>query len=167
MSGSRVLLVVASVLTALLLQTTAIARLSIFGGRPDLVLLVVICFALADGPAEGMLVGFGAGLLTDLLSDHVLGLLALVLCVTGYVVGRVKLLLDRMATVTPILMVAVASAGAVLAAAGIGLLLGDPRVRWDLVARATVLTALYDVVLTPFVFFAVSGLARRTDAGER
>lgn len=167
MTVNRVLLVVMSVLTALLVQTTVLSRLTFLGARPDLVLVVVVCFALTGGPAVGMATGFGAGLLSDLLSDHVLGLMALVLCVTGYTAGFIRAFLDRLATATPMLFVGVASAAATLAFAALSALLGDARVASAPLLRSVALTALYDVALTPFVFSAVTALTRRTEAGNR
>ncbi len=167
MSGSRWLFVVTSLITAILLQTTVVARLSFLGAKPDLVLVLVVCLALIDGPGVGMVAGFGAGLLSDLLSDHVVGLLALVLCVTGYTAGIVRSFLDRLATTTPMLFVGVATAGATILYAGLSALLGDVRVGTGPVARSVTLTALYDVALTPFVFSAVNALTRRTEPGDR
>lgn len=163
MPANRILLVVTGLLTALLLQTTVLARLSFLKVRPDLVLVVVVCFALIDGPGVGMVTGFCAGLLSDLLSDHVLGLSALVLCVVGYAAGMIRSYLDRLATTTPMLFVGAATAVATLMYAGLALVLGDPRISAPDVAQTLVLASLYDVVLTPFVFSVVTVLTRRTD----
>jgi rod shape-determining protein MreD len=162
-SAPRVLLVATSLLTALLLQTTVLSRYPILGAEPDLLLVVVVCFALTDGPGVGMTAGFGAGLAADLLGDHVLGLLALVYCMVGYAAGIARSFLDRLATTTPVLFVGVATIAATLAYSGLALLLGDPRVSPAEIVRTGVRSALYDVALTPFVFAAVSALARRTE----
>lgn len=167
MSAQRALTVVLFLVTALLLQTTVLSRLHFLGAQPDLVLVVVVCLALTDGPGVGMVGGFGVGLLQDLLSDHTLGLLALVLCCTGYVAGIVRAYLDRLAITTPMLFVGVATATGTVAFALLLALLGDPRVRADAVVRSVTLASLYDVVLTPFVFAAVSALSSRTDEAER
>lgn len=158
MSANRLAVVVLSLFTALLLQTTVLGRLSFLGAKPDLVLVTVACFALADGPGVGMGAGFGIGLTADLLGSHTLGLLALILCVVGYAAGVIRGYFDRLSTVTPMVVVGVLTAVAVLAYAGLGKLLGDPRIDDDPVARSLVLTSFYDVVLTPFVFAAVTAL---------
>lgn len=163
MSANRLAVIVLSVLTALLLQGTVFARMSFLQAKPDLVLVVVVCFALADGPAAGMGAGFGAGLLSDLLGTHTLGLLALVLCVVGYAAGVIRSYFDRLATFTPMLVVGGLTAVAVLMYAGLSALLGESRVALDPLARSLLLTSLYDVVLTPFVFAAVTALRSRSD----
>jgi rod shape-determining protein MreD len=76
---------------ALLLQTTIIPDLRIFGVCADLMLLCTICASLAGGPELGAMVGFAAGLLADLfLTTTPLGLSALVLSLVGYAVGSVR-----------------------------------------------------------------------------
>ncbi len=158
MPANRIAVIVLSLFTALLLQTSVIGRLSFLGAKPDLVLVAVICFALADGPGAGMGAGFGVGLVADLLGHHTLGLLALVYCVVGYAAGVIRSYFDRLSTFTPMLVVGGLTAVTVLLYVGIGALLGDPRIDEDPVVRSLVLTSFYDVVLTPFVFAAVTAL---------
>lgn len=163
MSANRLAVVVLSLVTALALQTSVLARISFLGAKPDLVLVVVVCFALSDGPAVGMGAGFGAGLLLDLLGTHTVGVLALVLCVVGYAGGVIRSYFDRLATFTPMLVVGGLTAVAIVAYAGVSALLGDPRIQGEPVVRSLLLTSLYDVVLTPFVFAAVTALRSRSD----
>jgi rod shape-determining protein MreD len=153
-SANRLAVVVLSVATALVLQTSVLARISFLGAKPDLVLVVVVCFALSDGPAAGMGAGFGAGLLLDLLGTHT---------VVGYGAGVIRSYFDRLATFTPMLVVGALTAIAILMYAGVAALLGDPRISGEPVARSLLLTSLYDVVLTPFVFAAVTALRSRSD----
>ncbi len=167
MPANRLAVVALSLFTALLLQVTVLARLPFLGAKPDLVLVTVVCFALADGPGTGMGAGFGVGLFADLLGSHTLGLLALILCVVGYAAGVIRSYFDRLSTFTPMAVVGGLTAVAVLAYAGIGALLGDPRVDPDPVLRSLLLTSLYDVVLTPFVFAAVTALRSRSDDPAR
>ena len=166
MAANRLAVVVLTLFTALLLQVTVVARLSFLGAKPDLVLVAVVCFALADGPGTGMGAGFGIGLVTDLLGSHTLGLLALIYCVIGYAAGVIRSYFDRLSTFTPMLVVGGLTAVAVLGYAGIGALLGDPRITEEPVVRSLLLTSFYDVVLTPFVFAAVTALRGGSAAHE-
>ena len=77
MSVQRFLLGAASIVTVLLLQLTVIGRLPLPGAAPDLLLVLVVAFALAEGPMSGMVTGFVAGLLADGLAAHEIGRLAL------------------------------------------------------------------------------------------
>src|SRR3954469_22657726 len=85
----RSLFAVAMVLTALLLQAVVVNRIELPGSGPDLLVLIVVAFALGAGPTYGVLLGFLAGLAADVLppADHTLGRLALAYAVIGYLAG--------------------------------------------------------------------------------
>jgi rod shape-determining protein MreD len=170
----RLLLSVALVLAALLLQSTVLARLPLPGGAPDLLLVLVVAFALAEGPQSGTLTGFGAGLLADLTADHELGRTALVLALVGYAAGRVREDPSyggsgERSTLLPFAVVAASAAGAVTLYALQGLLLGDARITGSAWLSALVGTVPYCVLLTPFVVPVVGALVRRVgqDAHHR
>lgn len=92
MNPVRWLLVGAAVVVALALQVSFFPHLAVAGVVPDLVLLVVVAFALARGSREAMLLGFVAGLLLDLAppADHSVGRWALSLVLVAAVAGRVR-----------------------------------------------------------------------------
>jgi rod shape-determining protein MreD len=153
--------------TAISLQGALLSRLTFLGPHPDLVLVVVLSIAMYDGPLAGAVCGFAAGFAVDLLSDHVLGVGALALCLAGWATGTVRDYYDRFSATTPIVIVAIGSAGATLFLGGVLKLLGDPRITWSGLAADVPRIALYDAVLTPFVFAAVSALNRRADPAVR
>jgi rod shape-determining protein MreD len=162
MTAPRFLLGAATVLTAILLQTTIIARLPLPGVAPDLVLVLVVAYALIEGPLQGMTTGFVAGVLLDGLSDHQLGRLALAYAVVGYLAGLIHDDTER-STLVPFMAVAMGGFVGVLLFAGEGMLLGDPRVGLYAVVRSLISSVPYDVVLTPFVIPPVGALVRRLD----
>lgn len=163
MTFSRVMLSVLLVLTAAVLQVTVVNRLPIPGAGPDLVLLVVIGLAVVVGPMAGASIGFGAGLLVDLMPPTAteVGRWALVLCVIGYIAGQIQVDAKRSALVV-LGAVAGLAALAALLFAGLGLLFGDPRISGDLVVSTLVSSVLYDLLLAPFVIPGVMALTRRT-----
>lgn len=168
MTARRLLLGLATVLPAVLLQTTVLARLPLPGGAPDLLLVLVVAFALAEGPLSGTVTGFAAGLLADLGADHELGRTALVLALVGYVAGHVP---DgrsyggagERSTLLPFVVVGLSAAAAVTVYAAEGVLLGDPRVTTSAYLRALAGTVPYCVLLTPFVVPVIGVLVRRLD----
>lgn len=162
MTGRRGALVSAAVLLALLLQTTVVARLPLPGSPPDLLLLVVLAVALAQGPAAGMLTGFPAGLLADLLGDAELGRLALVYVVAGHLAGLAAAEADRSALV-PLAVVGAVAAVALVLHAAVGFLLGDPRSSLRALGLGLTTSVAYDVVLAPLVVPLVGLLVRRVD----
>lgn len=76
-------------LTAIaLLQDIVLARTSVLGGRPDLVLLSVLAWATLRGSAEGVVWGFIGGLLLDLFSGGPMGGITFSLLVVAFLAGR-------------------------------------------------------------------------------
>ncbi len=71
-----------------LIQDVSLAGVSILGGRPDLVFLVVTGWAFLRGPAEGAVWAFTGGLILDLLSGGPFGGFALSLLVVAALVSR-------------------------------------------------------------------------------
>lgn len=162
MTARRFLLGAVAVVTALLLQTTVLARLPLPGGVPDLLLVLVVAFALTEGALSGTATGFVVGLLADLGSDHELGRAVLVYTLVGYLAGLVHD--DRPRSVgLPVAVVAASAVAAVGVYALEGLLLGDPRITAAAFWRSLGGTVTYSVLLTPLVVPLVSGLVRRLD----
>jgi rod shape-determining protein MreD len=151
-----------SIVSALLLQLTVVGRLPLPGAEPDLVVVLVVAFALAEGPMSGLVTGWAAGLLADGLADHQLGRLALAYALAGYVSGMLKDETER-STLQPFGAVALGAGVALGSYTVVGVLLGDPHVTLYAVARSLVSAVPYDVVLTPFVVPLVAGLVHRLD----
>ena len=81
---ARVLVVALLVVTAAAVQTAVLPLVAVAGFRPDLLLLLPIAFAVHDGPEAGVRIGFGAGLVTDLLvQTSAVGVAALAYAVVG------------------------------------------------------------------------------------
>ena len=78
------------IVLAIIFQFTLVQFLEILHWRPDLLLIVLVIFSLRKGPNWGMSLGFFLGLLQDLLSSHLLGLLALSKTVTGFLAGSLR-----------------------------------------------------------------------------
>ncbi|MEU6219900.1 rod shape-determining protein MreD [Streptomyces sp. NPDC047022] len=166
MRFNRILLSAPLVVVALVIQVSALARLHLPGAVPDLVLLTVVALAMVYGHVGGCLVGFGAGLLSDLVppADHAAGRYALVLCVVGYLAGLAKPENGRLKSATgPMAVVVAAAIGSTLLYAGVGALVGDTAARHVGLGSLLFTAALYDLLLAPFVVPVVMALARRLD----
>jgi rod shape-determining protein MreD len=79
----RPLVAAVFVVTALLLQACVINPLGLPGGRPDLLVVVVVALAVVGGPAYGAVLGFTVGLAADLRSSGMPGSLSW-LCATRW-----------------------------------------------------------------------------------
>ncbi|MFF2362327.1 MULTISPECIES: rod shape-determining protein MreD [unclassified Streptomyces] len=166
MRFNRMLLSVTLVVVALVIQVSVLARLHLPGAVPDLVLLTVLALALVYGHVGGALIGFGAGLLSDLAppADHAAGRYALVLCVVGYLAGLAKPENGRLKSATgPMAVVVAAAIGSTVLYAGVGALVGDTAARHVGLSSLLITAALYDLLLAPFVVPVLMALARRAE----
>ncbi|SDI32276.1 rod shape-determining protein MreD [Sinosporangium album] len=147
-------MIAVALLTALLMQLTVINLLPLPGGAaPDLVLLVVVAAAMVRGAASGAVIGFCAGLLSDLLPPvvHPVGQYALVMCLVGFVAGRLSERSPRAGV--PVVVACVV--GGPLIAAAVGGLLGDPRVSLGGLEATLPLTVVYTLLAAPLLVWVV------------
>ncbi|MFF4757088.1 rod shape-determining protein MreD [Streptomyces sp. NPDC001292] len=163
---NRILLSTALVVVVLVIQVSVLSRLHLPGAVPDLLLLTVLGLAMVYGHVGGALVGFGAGLLADIVppADHAAGRYALVLCVIGYFAGLIKPETGRVKSAAgPLVVVVAAAIGSTLLYAGVGALVGDTAARHVGLAGLLLTAAVYDLLLAPFVVPGIMWLARRAD----
>ncbi len=85
--SSRHAILGSSFLGALLLQSAVFPHLTIFGAKPDLLMVIVACWALLYGPQEGFVAGLTAGLVQDLTFGRYIGLHALTKTLAGFAAG--------------------------------------------------------------------------------
>jgi rod shape-determining protein MreD len=78
----------ALVFFAAVIQVSILAPISILGGTPDALLVMLVCLALLRGSGAGAIAGFAGGLLVDIATLGTLGITALLLTVAGYWAGR-------------------------------------------------------------------------------
>jgi rod shape-determining protein MreD len=161
----RALLATGAILAAVLLQVTVLNNLPFPGGSgPDLVLVTVVVLALAGSPRTGAIIGFAAGLALDVAppASNLLGQSALVFCLVGYGCGRLRLALERSAWL-PVAGVALGAAAGEALYALVGLIFGDPDTTWQAARQVLPAAVCYDLLLSPFVLYAVAllgGFAR-------
>lgn len=110
---------------ALVLQVCVTSQLPIAGAIVDLVLVVTIGAALAAGPEAGAGVGFGCGLVIDLLGAGPVGLTSLVYSMVGYGVGTSQTAVLRSSRLIPLAAALVAAPLAVCGYALIGEVIGQ------------------------------------------
>jgi rod shape-determining protein MreD len=135
-------------LTALLLQTTLLAQMRIFGVMPDLMLLVAVAGGITAGATRGAALGFAAGMLIDLFLPTPLGLSALVFTLVGYGVGVANTGVLRSAWYIPVLTSGGASVAGVTLYALIGSVLGERMIDGHLITIALVV-GVFNAVLAP------------------
>jgi rod shape-determining protein MreD len=133
---------------ALLIQTTVLARMRLFGVMPDFMLLVAVAGGITAGPTRGATLGFASGMLIDLFLPTPLGLSALVFTLVGYGVGVANTGVLRSAWYIPVLTAGAASVAGVVLYALVGSVLGERMITGHLVTIAAVV-GLSNAVLAP------------------
>jgi rod shape-determining protein MreD len=159
---ARILAVAALVVVAVALQSTVLARLTLLGVIPQLVLVVVVCLGYTDGERVGLVTGFFGGLLQDLLMPQsVVGLTALVYTLIGYSVGVFRQFAPGESVIAPVLAVTLASAVAEFGYALMAITLGQRWISLAYTVQVAGLVILYNTLLTPFAFPLVRRIADR------
>jgi rod shape-determining protein MreD len=162
MTARSVLRLALVIFVVLMVQQTMMVAVRIGGVHPDLLWLLPITAALADGPETGGIVGFWAGLAFDLVLPTPFGLSALVGCLLGYAVGALTSALDPRTTWLKPVAALAGSVAADMLFAVLGAILGQPQmVQIDFVALFLMISVSSVVFVLP-----VSRLMRWALAGE-
>jgi rod shape-determining protein MreD len=149
-----------------LIQSTVMPHLTLWGVKPDLMLLVVISWSLLRGAREGIVWGFIGGLCLDLLSGAPFGLSALALLIVSFFSGLGEATVFRTYIMLPLATVFVASLIYdlifLLALRTLGW-----SVAWlDSFIRLVLPASLLNVLLTPLVYPTMRWLHRKTGQEE-
>ena len=150
------------------LQTSVMPHLRIFGVVPDLGLVAAVALAVTYGPELGATFGFAAGLATDLFLQTPLGLSAFAYGITAFLAGILQSRLARPAWWVRPAIAAAAGVFAGLVFVGLGALVGQEQL-WALRSiRTILLSAAYDGVVAVVLFPVAVAVARpdpRSPAG--
>jgi len=95
---SAAALVLILIVVTLAYQINLRERIELFGGTPDLNIILLVFLSLSYGRGVALSFGFLAGLFLDALAPHFLGATALLGSVTGYLLGslKAKLLIENL-----------------------------------------------------------------------
>lgn len=159
----RLILLFIVLLVALLVQTVIAPVFAVGGWPPDLVLLTVVAFALADGPGTGARYGFSAGLMADLLSggSQLAGITALVFLLVGDGIGRLRPYLSGTGHIGEAALGGLAGAVSYAAFGGLSLLLDLGQFTPLLLLEGILATAIWTALLTPLVSRPLAAVSRR------
>ena len=153
-------------LSAALLQTTALPPLTILGIKPELMLLMVLAWSLLRGVEEGLVWAFVGGLILDLFSGGPLGASALALLI----VSSLSSLVQGAVTRTSFLLPMGAALVGTLVYQGLVLLvvqLARGDVPWvDSLLRLILPSLAVNTLLMPVMFQVLVWLDRKTGREE-
>ena len=143
---------------AVVIQEAAVSQISIFGTSADLTPLVVMSVGLLAGSISGAIMGFGTGLLVDMVLVQTLGVTSLLYIAIGYWTGRLRELRDPSHGLVPMAMGAAATAFAGLGMTVIQFLLGVDSPVSLLLLQQIFVTVLVNTLLALPVYAAVRRL---------
>jgi rod shape-determining protein MreD len=158
-----VLTVFVIIVTGILLQSTIFSQIKLLGVKPELLFLVTVTVAIVEGPREGMLVGFFAGMSQDFFLNQPKGITALTLTLLGYTVGLARQYVVSPSPLLPTVLVGVGTSAGVLCYEIVAFLLGQLDQGTYLVLKVALLSGAYGAVLTPVLF----PVLRRSLEGSR
>ncbi|MEA1939412.1 MAG: rod shape-determining protein MreD [Candidatus Caldatribacteriota bacterium] len=149
----------------LLIQLTILNSFTLQGLKPDLILIVVIVFALVKGAGEGGIVGFGSGLLQDIFSVGLLGVNAFVKTVVGFLCGILKerIFVEHILFIIPLitLLVSIVENGLIfLVLRAFGMEYSDLILN---LKQIIIPEAFYNSILSPFIYLGVKKLLQIID----
>jgi rod shape-determining protein MreD len=159
----RVLSWGAIVLTALVFQSTVFSQVTLAGAKPELVYLVTVALAFLEGPSSGTVAGFTAGMAQDFMLHQPKGMTALTLTLVGYAVGTLRQYIVTPNPLVPVALVGASTTGGLLFYGLVSFLLGQLDEGAAYLVRVSLLSGLYNALLTPILF----PLLRRVAAASR
>lgn len=154
-------LVVPFLVGIVIVQTTIVPRLAIWGVFADLPLLVVVSWSLVRGRREGMIWGFIAGLMVDLLSGAPFGAATLALTAVGFLSGLGEATVFGARMVLPLITMFLATILYHLLFLVVVRISGHPVAWLDSLVRLVLPTAVLNTALTPVVFLIMRWLYTR------
>lgn len=157
----RVLLIIATLTSALVIQSSIFARLGLPGATPDIMLVAVLVIALVAGPMVGAAVGFAGGVLVDVAPPAAgsLGQTAAIYALAGFAIGHASFEPGRIDAAAVLTVSGVASI-VVFVQAVLSTLLGQTEVTWSLVPLLVVTQFVYSALLALILVPALGLLYR-------
>jgi rod shape-determining protein MreD len=141
-------------------QSTWFGGIALFGVVPDLSLVVLIWVSYKNGPVEGPVSGFLAGLAEDFLSASPLGFHAFVKTAVAAAAAFLhgSFFIDRL--ILPLLLGIAGTIAKAIAAGALYLIFGSSIHAYSFIDRVLWIEAAYNGVLAPAVFLILTPLGR-------
>lgn len=140
---------------AVVLQLVLFSEISVLGGTPDVVPVVVVCLGLLGGAVIGAVCGFAAGAVLDSALLQTLGVSSLVLVAVGYLAGRYRESFEVANPFVPPGLAAALTLFSAFAFGAIQLMLGVEAPVSVVVVREVVLQSMLSFVLAIPLYPAV------------
>lgn len=159
-------IVVPLLVVVAILQTTVVPQLTVWGASANLPLLVVVSWSLLRGSREGIIWGFIAGLVVDLLSGAPFGAATLSMIAVGFLAGLGHATVFRAHIALPLVVIFAATVVYGLLFLLIVRLSGRPVGWLDSLFHLILPSGLVNTVLMPIIFVLLRWLNMRFGRAE-
>ena len=139
-------------LIAVILQSTLLARLALYGAVPDIVLGIVVYSAYVNGVMAGQLSGFFTGIVQDFVSAAPFGLNAFVRLLVGALAGLMKGTFFLDVFLLPMILCALATLAKALIIFLLSFFLGDAVHAYPIAAPTLWAELALNIFIAPFLF---------------
>jgi rod shape-determining protein MreD len=164
LDGGKAALVV---FLCVIVQSSILSYVDVFGGTPDLVLVVLVSVALLRGSIFGAVAGFWAGILLDTATLATLGVTALLLTIAGFWIGRYGETTARDRTHAPFTSVLVVTVAAVTGRLVLDYVLGESAPAGAAFASLPATLVLNLILTVPVYALARRLFPRQREEGDR
>ncbi|QRN86109.1 rod shape-determining protein MreD [Clostridia bacterium] len=151
----------------LLLESSVLVHFTIFGAKPDLLLISVVMIGLMQGKEEALAKGFFMGLVEDLFIGRFVGSNAIVKALVGFFTGQVEREIVKENVVIAVAMVWILTVVNHLLYGALMIILGNANYLGLDYLRTLLTSAFYNGILTvalfPFFYFLlITGPFKKT-----
>lgn len=137
----------------IVLRDTVFNGLSVAGGKPDFVLVIVVFFAIFRGSVQGGFLGIALGLMEDLMTGRFIGINAICKGLIGLLAGYSERNLQKNNFFVPIVAVLIATMGNAVLYFMFSVLIGG-NVGLNTMLLSNIPDAVYNMCFSP-VFYAI------------
>lgn len=149
----------------IILRDTIFNDLSIFGGKPDFILILTVFYAIFNGYKKGALIGVGLGLLEDLMMGRFIGVNMICKGLIGLIFGHLQKTLYKENFLMPLVCMFVASLINSLVYFVLCLFIGSNVYVTEMILSA-IPDALYTMCFAPILYLIVYRMNKHKDEEE-
>ena len=152
-----VLLVLITVLL-FLVQSTFVSLINVYGVKPDIPLVFILCVSLIKGEKKGAFVGFLNGLLEDILYGRFLGFNAITKSLSGYILGVGSRNIYKGPALITMVFVFLSSIIYHIIFIIFSIVTKEISSPWIYILPVAIPSAIFNMLISPFIYAGVSKL---------
>lgn len=159
----RILAYVTIMLVLLLVQSTLISFIQVWGAKPDLPMVFALCMSMIRGEKIGAVTGFFNGFLEDILFGRFLGLNTIVKSATSYILGYGSRNIYKGPAILTMILVFLGSIIYNILFMFLAFLTNEINRPWYFFLPIAIPSSFLNMIISPIIYFAVSKLERFFD----